>query len=68
MNSIPQQEVANGSGPDGLMVTMGSEAVNRIGAALKGNEPIKVVQAFLQYGPESSQCVEYRKLIAETGL
>lgn len=58
-------KVANGSGPDGLMVTMGSEAVNRIGAALKGTEPIKVVQAFLQYGPESSQCVEYRKLIAE---
>ncbi len=58
-------KVANGSGPDGLMVTMGSEAVNRIDAALKGTEPIKVVQAFLQYGPETKECVEYRKLIAE---
>ncbi|MEI7577601.1 MAG: DUF1553 domain-containing protein [Armatimonadota bacterium] len=58
-------KVANGSGPDGLMVTMGSEAVNRIGAALKGTEPVKVVQAFLQYGPETKACDEYRKLIAE---
>lgn len=58
-------KVANGSGPDGLMVTMGSEAVNRIDAALKGTEPMKVVQAFLQYGPETKECVEYRKLIAE---
>jgi hypothetical protein len=58
-------KVANGSGPDGLMVTLGSEAVTRIDAALKGTEPIKVVQAYLQYGPETKACVEYRKLIAQ---
>jgi hypothetical protein len=58
-------KVANGSGPDGLMVTLGSEAVTRIDAALKGTEPIKVVQAYLQYGPETKACVEYRKLIAK---
>ena len=58
-------KVANGSGPDGFMITLGSEAVNRIDAALKGNDPLKVVQAYLQYGPEAKECIEYRKLIAQ---
>ena len=61
-------KVANASGPDGLLVTMGSEAVTRISAALKGTDPSKVVQAYLQYGPDDSTCKEYRKLVAEKVL
>lgn len=58
-------KVINQGGPDGLMFSLGSEATTQIGAALKGTDPAKVVQAYLQYGPDDAVCKEYRKLVSE---